>query len=227
MKAHDDAEHAKPAGPRSRKGAQTRARLLEAAKEIFEEQGFLDARISDIGERAGMSHGSFYHYFDSKEQVFREVAEAVDERQAAPLAGVVLARSSTATPAERLREALGQYLESYRDDARIMAVIEQVSRYDEHVNAVLFARHKNQTEQMADSIRELQRRGMADPQLDPAIAATALAAMSTRFAEMLLSQGFVKCSVDKAADQLTRMFVNALGLQDDGAPARRRRVAAR
>ena len=53
-------------GPRSRKGAKTRARLLAAAKETFEEDGFLDARISDIAERAGLSHGSFYHYFDSK-----------------------------------------------------------------------------------------------------------------------------------------------------------------
>ena len=220
-------ENTKAAGPRSRKGAQTRARLVEAAKEIFEEQGFLDARISDISDRAGLSHGSFYHYFDSKEQVFREVAEAVDERQAAPLGSVVLARSSTATPPERLREALGQYLESYRDDARIMAVIEQVSRYDEHVQAVLLARHKHQTEQMAESIRELQRRGMADPKLDPAIAAAALAAMSTRFAEMLLSQGFVECSLDQAVEQLSRMFVNALGLQEDGASGRRRRLAAR
>ncbi len=62
--------------PRSRKGAETRARLLEAAKRVFEEKGFLDARISDISERAGLSHGSFYHYFDSKEQIFREIAEA-------------------------------------------------------------------------------------------------------------------------------------------------------
>ena len=62
-------------GPRSRKGEQTRARLLDAAKEIFEDNGFLEARISDIAERAGLSHGAFYHYFDSKEQIFREIAE--------------------------------------------------------------------------------------------------------------------------------------------------------
>ena len=68
-------------GPRSRKGAETRARLLAAAKEIFEENGFLDARISDIAERAGLSHGSFYHYFDSKEEVFREVAESVEDQK--------------------------------------------------------------------------------------------------------------------------------------------------
>ena len=69
----------KPSGPRSRKGVETRARLVAAAKEIFEQDGFLDARISDIAERAGLSHGSFYHYFDSKEEVFREVALEVDE----------------------------------------------------------------------------------------------------------------------------------------------------
>jgi AcrR family transcriptional regulator len=47
-------------GPRSLKGARTRTRLLQAAKEIFEEDGFLEGRISDIAERAGLSHGSFY-----------------------------------------------------------------------------------------------------------------------------------------------------------------------
>ncbi|MET0912254.1 MAG: TetR/AcrR family transcriptional regulator, partial [Acidimicrobiales bacterium] len=58
-------------GPRSRKGEETRARLVVAAKEVFEEHGFVEARISDIAKRAGLSsHGAFYHYFDSKEQVF-------------------------------------------------------------------------------------------------------------------------------------------------------------
>src|SRR3954464_9122257 len=75
-----EAEGDKPNGPRSRKGVQTRARLVDAAKQIFEENGFLEARISDIAERAGLSHGSFYHYFDSKEELFREVAEAQEER---------------------------------------------------------------------------------------------------------------------------------------------------
>ena len=72
------------AGPRSRKGAQTRARLLEAAKAVFERTGFLEARVSDIAKEAGMSHGSFYHYFDSKEQVFREVAEQQEALLTAP-----------------------------------------------------------------------------------------------------------------------------------------------
>ena len=40
--------------------------------------------ISDISKRARLSHGSFYHYFDSKEQIFREVAEAQERMLTAP-----------------------------------------------------------------------------------------------------------------------------------------------
>src|SRR5262245_37770114 len=110
----------KPSGPRSRKGARTRARLLAAAKEIFEESGFLDARISDIAERAGLSHGSFYHYFESKEEIFREVAEAVEEQLSAPMGSVILDPASDAPPRERIREGIRLHLESYRRHARIM-----------------------------------------------------------------------------------------------------------
>jgi len=88
----------KPSGPRSRKGIETRARLLAAAKEVFEQDGFLDARISDIAERAGLSHGSFYHYFESKEEVFREVAAEVEQRLSEPLYSVILDANSTASP---------------------------------------------------------------------------------------------------------------------------------
>ena len=94
-----------------------------------------------------------------------------------------------------------------------MGVIEQVSRYDEHVRAVRFARHKAYNEDVADSIRRLQRREMADPELDPAIAAAALGAMMSRFAEMWLVEGFLDCGFDDAVEQLTAVFVNALGVK--------------
>jgi AcrR family transcriptional regulator len=205
----------KPSGPRSRKGAQTRARLLDAAKQIFEENGFLDARISDIAERAGLSHGSFYHYFDSKEQIFREVAEALEEELSSPLGSVIFDPSSSATPRERIREGNRRYLESYRDESRIMGVIEQVSRYDAHINAVLLTHQKRTTEQVAASIEQLQRRGLADATLDPMIAAVALGGMVSRFAETWLVQGYPDCGFDDAVDQITTMFVNALQLKDE------------
>jgi len=220
------ADDGKPHAPRSQKGARTRARLLQAAKEVFEEDGFLEARISDIAERAGLSHGSFYHYFDSKEEIFREVAEALEEQLSAPMEGVILDPGSQAPPPERIREALRRHLESYRHEARIIGVIEQMSRYDEQVNKVRQARHQHYAKQVADSIRALQEHGLADPELDPTIAAAALGAMTSRFPEMWLVQGAITCTFEKAVDQLTRMFVNALGLAEERAGTRRRTRAS-
>src|ERR1700692_317105 len=96
----------KPSGPRSRKGVETRARLVSAAKDVFERDGFLEARISDIAERAGLSHGSFYNSFELKEEGFREVASEVEERLREPLYSVILDSSSTAPPFERIHEGI-------------------------------------------------------------------------------------------------------------------------
>ncbi len=207
----------KPSGPRSRKGIETRARLVAAAKEVFERDGFLDARISDIAERAGLSHGSFYHYFESKEEVFREVAAAVEERLQEPLYSVILDSSSTAPPFERIHEGIRRNLEAYRDEARIMGVIEQVSRFDDELRASRHERHHVSSAQIADSIRRLQRHGLADKQLDPDIAAAGLGAMTYRFPEMWFVQGLLDCDFDTGVEQLARLFVNALGLPEASA----------
>lgn len=203
-------------GPRSRKGLQTRARLVEAAKEVFERDGFLGARISDIAKRAGLSHGSFYHYFDSKEQLFREVAELQEAALTAPPEDHAEARSTVA-PLERIRRANRRYLERYRDEARIMGVIEQVSRYDDHVNEVRMARMRHFAERAEAAIRRWQTEGLVDPAVDPTIAADALGAMVARFAELWLVQRYRAYDFEEAVDQLTRLWANALGLRDDAA----------
>jgi len=201
--------------PRSRKGVLTRARLLDAAKEIFEENGFLDARISDIAERAGLSHGSFYHYFDSKEQIFREVAAVIDERLSEPLGEIILDPTSTKAPPERLAEAMLRHFQTYREDAKIMGVIEQVSRYDDHVRVMRRERNELHHGQVADSIRRMQRRGIADPKLDPNLAAAALGSMTWHFAERWLVDHEIEGDFETIVDQVTRLFVNALGIRRD------------
>jgi AcrR family transcriptional regulator len=50
--------------------AQTQRALLDAAREIFTEQGFTDASIADVVERAGSSVGSLYHHFGGKSELF-------------------------------------------------------------------------------------------------------------------------------------------------------------
>src|SRR5215469_8522886 len=61
----------------------TRRVLLEAAREVFTEQGFAEASIADVVERAGSSVGSLYHHFGGKSELFialwREYQHAQEE----------------------------------------------------------------------------------------------------------------------------------------------------
>jgi AcrR family transcriptional regulator len=209
-----------PEGPRSRKGARTRARLVDAGKEVFAEQGLLDARIADIAERAGVSYGSFYTYFDSKEALFREVAAEVGERLRAPVDEVIYARNSDVAPQDRIHEAIRRHFETYREEAGLLRAVEQAERLDDEVGASRELWRRKDTADVADSIRLLQRRGLADAALDPDVAAAALGAMTYRFAEVWLAHRSIDVDFDTGVDTVTRLFVNALGLgrgrQDDG-----------
>jgi AcrR family transcriptional regulator len=114
-------EGERPSGPRSRKGASSRARLIEAAKAVFEEDGFLEARITDIAERAGLSHGSFYHYFDSKEAI---LSTLFAERWQVMLDAIAEIDRSQEIPArDKLYLVASFIIDSYRHEPELMKVI--------------------------------------------------------------------------------------------------------
>jgi len=50
--------------------------ILDAAFEVFGEQGFARTRLEEVAQRAGVSKGTLYLYFDSKETLFREMVRA-------------------------------------------------------------------------------------------------------------------------------------------------------
>jgi AcrR family transcriptional regulator len=50
--------------------AETRRGMLQAAREVFTEQGFAEASVADVVARAGASVGSLYHHFGGKVELF-------------------------------------------------------------------------------------------------------------------------------------------------------------
>ncbi|WP_022882216.1 TetR/AcrR family transcriptional regulator [Gryllotalpicola ginsengisoli] len=79
--ADDDQAPAAPA----RRRENTRERLIEAAFEVFAEQGVSAASVEAIVERAGFTRGAFYSNFESKVELFFAIA---DERYAASAEGL-------------------------------------------------------------------------------------------------------------------------------------------
>ena len=65
-------EHLREVRPR---GEKTRRKLLDAGAKVLPSHGYQAARVDDIAEVAGVSHGSFYRYFQNKDEFFRVLAE--------------------------------------------------------------------------------------------------------------------------------------------------------
>lgn len=53
----------------------TRDRLIDAARYLFWEQGFAGTSMAELLAQAEVNSGSFYHFFDSKEALLREVLD--------------------------------------------------------------------------------------------------------------------------------------------------------
>src|SRR5512140_2316913 len=68
------ATHALPHDPRWRRLPGERpAQIIDAALDAFSENGFAAAKLDDIARRAGVSKGTIYLYFESKEELFKAV----------------------------------------------------------------------------------------------------------------------------------------------------------
>ena len=66
----------------------TEAALIEAAVEMFRREGYTKTRVSDIVGRCGLSQGTFYLYFKSKEDVLRRIMMDFMEEMNRAISGV-------------------------------------------------------------------------------------------------------------------------------------------
>ncbi|MEP4649957.1 MAG: TetR/AcrR family transcriptional regulator [Ilumatobacter sp.] len=195
----------------SQRGQRTRSGLLDAARTVFEREGFLDARITDITDAAGVAHGTFYTYFTSKEEIFREAVRLLGETmldEAKP-ASSVQAQSVEA----RISEANRAFLRSYQSHAPMIALVEQVATFDAEMREFRRQSREVFVRRVERQIRRLRADGDVDVVLEPRYAAEALCSMVERFAYvwMVLGEDYEH---DAALHTLNVLWCRALGLGD-------------
>jgi AcrR family transcriptional regulator len=64
---------------RQEQARETKNRIYTSAIELMEQKGFDNITIADISEKARVSVGAFYHYFNSKNDILAEIFHRVDE----------------------------------------------------------------------------------------------------------------------------------------------------
>lgn len=187
-----------------------RAALVAAARTVFEEDGYLDTNVGDIAHRAKVDHGTFYSFFNSKEEIFAEVVDALlaDLRRIADDEPPVADRGSVAARIERANRG---FLRGYQANARMMAVLEQVATFNPRLAEMRRSARRHWVERGTAALRRWQDAGLVDASIDPDYAANALGSMVDRSAYIWLVLG-EPYDFETAVSQLTILYCNAIGV---------------
>lgn len=103
------------------RAARTRQSLVQAAAEVFAQDGFVSASLTSISKRAGVSNGALYFHFESKQAL----ADAVEEQAAAILRSIMDAHTDAHTdPLQRLVDAIYALMGHLDRDAVVQAGFE-------------------------------------------------------------------------------------------------------
>lgn len=112
--------------PPTTKGRHTEAAFLDAARQCFAEKGYLNTKISDISAAAGRSTGSFYNYYENKEQLLEALLTQIE----AELVELSLSGRHR-DPAKGVRAAVTAYWTTYKKYLPEMIGVFQMSMLDD------------------------------------------------------------------------------------------------
>ena len=87
---------------------QTRELLINTAYEVFSEKGIINTRMSDIAQRAGVSHGTVFVHFDTQEAMLTEIIGKYCQR-------IALRTYELADSCSDIRDILSAHLEGIKE----------------------------------------------------------------------------------------------------------------
>lgn len=131
--------------PKTARGKRTREKLLQAAETEFGEKGFHEAGVSGITYRAGVALGTFYTYFESKEEIFQALVGFMSRRTRRWIAERVADAPDRMTAERKGLEAYIEFARLHKGIYRIISEAEFVAydAYREHYRSFARAYEEN------------------------------------------------------------------------------------
>jgi AcrR family transcriptional regulator len=198
-----------PLGPKARR---TRAAILDAAGRLFAEQGYQATSVGDVANAAGVSLGTVYQYFRDRSDLVAALLQANVTR--------MLSQTDTewrvSEGKDGLFRVLHNFVASYAERAEMARVWEEVCHLDDDLADLRRTLARLFTGVVARELRRAGKAGLLRDDLDPDLAAIALAGMVDRYCYVTYvfdpPEGSVP-SAEESADVLTELWASAVGLQ--------------
>ncbi len=188
-----------------------RAQILEAAIQAFTEKGFGDATMDDIVARAGLSKGTLYWYFESKDELINSIVGYIFERELAHAQQVVQGEERSR---EKLLVTLEMVTASFEQMQPIMPILMEywaMMMRDERIRNTIGGYYQEFYEFLRPIIRQGVERGeFHTPDVDAAV--YALVALAEGMG-ILWAADPTKVDLKQSIDKGIRLLI--AGLESD------------
>src|SRR5947199_5083024 len=154
----------------SRRGADKRRLILDAAIRVFARRGFHHCRVSDVADEAGVAYGLVYHYFDSKEEILSTLFQ---ERWQIMLDAIAEIDRQQEIPArDKLYLVASFIIDSYQHEPDLMKVIiVEVTRAANSFGRDHLAKIREAYQMIGQIVESAQREGTFKLEISPDFAA--------------------------------------------------------
>lgn len=149
------------AAPR-RRGDKQRQAILDAVRELLQEQPFADLSVSAISDRAGVARSGFYFYFDSKyavlAQILGEVLAELEEltKHFAP-------RAADESPAAFAKRMVGSAAAVFAHNDPVLSACNEARNTDAEIRKILNAQNDTVIDQIIEIVNNEIATGTAHP----------------------------------------------------------------
>ena len=189
-----------------------RARIVNAAVDIFAEKGFRTARVSDIARLAGVADGTIYLYFKSKEEILISIFE---EKMDLLLKGLRL----TLADATNSPDKISRFAKFHLGQVAANPAVAEVLQVELRLSHKFLREYRPEKlwEYLGifeDIVRQGQKAGVFRDDVDPFVSSWSFfGGMDEIAMQWVLSKKSQRIDLDSAAHQIATIFTRGLSPQ--------------
>ncbi|MAZ90008.1 MAG: TetR family transcriptional regulator [Cellvibrionaceae bacterium] len=183
--------------------------ILEAARNVFEEQGYENAKVSDIAESVGVVEGTVFSYFSSKRMLVLKVMEQFYDEITEVIEGGIKAVEGTRN---RLHYVIWNHLTIVSRNRALCGVILRESRgLDKALSKEVHNLNRRYTNIVSDVLNEGIALGDVREDTSPTLVRNALFGTIEHYLWDLIS-GVPEFDIDVVAQQLTDLVFTGIAV---------------
>ena len=141
--------------PKQQRSIEKKERIIQAAYELFSENGYYSTVTSDIAKRAGVSTGIVYGYFSDKRDILFYVLKIYINETASPIMDYISSLKKEISLTETFDNVIDLAESMHKKNANLHNILHSLAVVDEEINEAFMSLEKHITVSAAEKFRSI------------------------------------------------------------------------